>query len=392
MSTNTLPPFVPDALVIRTTGSDGAAYGGFQWPREVGAIVTAPDWDPAPICGHGLHGLLDGDGNWSYLSDASDALWWIVEVVRAECVVIDGDKVKFPRCRVKSIGQSAAAVREIMAAHRARVAEIIAEAMQSATATIATADETSAVGHGVRGHASSHGVRGHASSHGDSGHASSHGVRGHASSHGDSGHASSHGDSGHASSHGDSGHASSHGDSGHASSHGVRGHASSHGYRGHASSHGYRGHASSHGVRGHASSHGDSGHASSHGVRGHASSHGDSGHASSHGVRGHASSHGDSGHASSHGDSGHASSHGDSGHASVAGKQSIAAALGPNSRAKAGADGWIVCTAWNIPDRWDQRTWSIACVKAAKVGGPEGIKPDTWYALSFDGVFEEVAS
>ncbi len=65
-------------------------------------------------------------------------------------------------------------------------------------------------------------------------------------------------------------------------------------------------------------------------------------------------------------------------------------AVGHESRAKAGETGWIVLAAWHTPDPYNWRTWTIACVKAAQVGGAEGIKADTWYSLTVDGVFMEV--
>lgn len=48
----------PTVLVLRTVNADGTSYNGFQWPLEVGAVAECPDWDPAPKCGNGLHGLV----------------------------------------------------------------------------------------------------------------------------------------------------------------------------------------------------------------------------------------------------------------------------------------------------------------------------------------------
>lgn len=89
------------ALFLRTTDKDGKAYGGFQWPMEVGAVVSAPDWKPAAKCGNGLHGLLDGLGESSHLDFSIDAIWWIVEA--DDAVDLDG-KRKFPSCRVVAFG------------------------------------------------------------------------------------------------------------------------------------------------------------------------------------------------------------------------------------------------------------------------------------------------
>ena len=88
-------------LFLRTTDRDGKAHGGFQWPMEVGASVTAPDWEPTAKCGNGLHGLLDGLGDSSHLTFAADAIWWIVE---ADGAIDLGGKHKFPSCKVVAFG------------------------------------------------------------------------------------------------------------------------------------------------------------------------------------------------------------------------------------------------------------------------------------------------
>ena len=96
--------FAPDALVLRTTGPTGKSHGGFQWPLEIGAVVECPDWKPEANCRNGLFGYLDGMGSRSNLSTDANALWWIVEVVRAECVLVENDKVKYPRAKVAYFG------------------------------------------------------------------------------------------------------------------------------------------------------------------------------------------------------------------------------------------------------------------------------------------------
>jgi hypothetical protein len=86
---------------LRTTDKDGKAYGGFQWPMEIGAIVTAPDWLPTNDCGNGLHGLLNGLGNPCHLSFETNTVWWIVAAANA--IDLSG-KHKFETCRVISFG------------------------------------------------------------------------------------------------------------------------------------------------------------------------------------------------------------------------------------------------------------------------------------------------
>jgi hypothetical protein len=82
-------------LVLRTCDKDLRAYGGFQWPAA--GPVEAPDWEPTPQCGHGLHGYPWGEGDGECLSSAEDAKWLVVEVEEATLVRLDGDgKAKFP--------------------------------------------------------------------------------------------------------------------------------------------------------------------------------------------------------------------------------------------------------------------------------------------------------
>ena len=84
--------------LLKTVAADGAAYGDFVWPLEVGAEVTAPDWSDAPKCGGGLHGLLDGRGDGALLDWSPDAVWLVAEVpADAHLVDLDGKvKVKVP--------------------------------------------------------------------------------------------------------------------------------------------------------------------------------------------------------------------------------------------------------------------------------------------------------
>lgn len=97
-------------LLLRTTALDGSAYGGFRWPTTAGVGVVAPDWDPAPVCGGGLHGALWGQGDAVHL--ARHGNWtglWSVVVARGADVVDLGGKVKVPRAWVAHVGDQASA-------------------------------------------------------------------------------------------------------------------------------------------------------------------------------------------------------------------------------------------------------------------------------------------
>ncbi len=133
--------FAPDALALRTADKNGRAYGGFQWPTEPGVMVECLDWEPTAKCGNGLHGYLDGLGSRDQLSTNPDALHYVVEVVRAECVLIDGDKSKFPRCRVKYVGSFGGALAMLPLK---MVGGIFAQAKTSKTAAATTGDGSAA--------------------------------------------------------------------------------------------------------------------------------------------------------------------------------------------------------------------------------------------------------
>ena len=55
---------------------------------------------------------------------------------------------------------------------------------------------------------------------------------------------------------------------------------------------------------------------------------------------------------------------------------------GKESKSKAADDGAIVCV-------YRDDDWNLVHIRAAKVGGPEGIMPDVWYTLDVDGNFVE---
>ena len=90
-------------LVLRCCAPDGKSYQGFQWPSS--GPVEAPDWDPTPECGNGLHGWLwgEGDASASRYHEVFDALWIVVEVDASHIVQLDG-KIKFRRGNVVRSG------------------------------------------------------------------------------------------------------------------------------------------------------------------------------------------------------------------------------------------------------------------------------------------------
>jgi hypothetical protein len=93
-------------LLLRTNDANMRSFGGFTWPES--GWCVAPDWEPKPKCGHGLHGLLWGAGNSVLLDWDKTAKWLVVEADARELVDLDG-KVKVPRGRVVHVGDQVSA-------------------------------------------------------------------------------------------------------------------------------------------------------------------------------------------------------------------------------------------------------------------------------------------
>ena len=153
------------SLVLRTSNANGTSRNGFQWPTS--GPVECSDWNPAPQCGGGLHGLMWGDGDWSLLSSANDALWQVVEVV-TECIVtIDSQKVKFPRGTVIYSGGMAGAITMVLN-HQKRFEEMVAEINKGSKGKeISSGDSSTAASSGNSSKAASSGDYSTAASSGD---------------------------------------------------------------------------------------------------------------------------------------------------------------------------------------------------------------------------------
>lgn len=87
------------AYLLKSIPANCRAHGGFVWPTEPGAIVTAPDWDPTPECGGGLHGALNGAGNGALFCWDGRAVWIVAEIIGDDIVDLGG-KVKVRQCRI----------------------------------------------------------------------------------------------------------------------------------------------------------------------------------------------------------------------------------------------------------------------------------------------------
>ena len=79
--------------MLRREGPGGVGRRGFQW-APVGEWTTAPDWDPEPVCGGGLHGVNHLAAG--YMTSGADVVFC---ETRGPQVVIDREKVKVESAR-----------------------------------------------------------------------------------------------------------------------------------------------------------------------------------------------------------------------------------------------------------------------------------------------------
>ena len=150
-------------LILRTCKADmtpefenanGVVYPPSGW-------VEAPDWDPRPECGRGLHGLLWAQGNYGLLSARHDAKFLVIEADAKDVVTIDDQKVKFRGGNVMAVFDR----------WWQAFAYILPRRPVRASDKVAT---------GYSGHAAATGDSGHAAATGNSGHAAATGNYGHA--------------------------------------------------------------------------------------------------------------------------------------------------------------------------------------------------------------------
>jgi hypothetical protein len=176
-----LPPPPEFTMVLRTVDADLVARGeangvkwSFSWPKE--GPVECPDWDPAPTCGHGLHGLAWGEGDWQLLHEnKAGRVWQAVKVRSADLVQINQDgsiKVKFPRGNVELTGDRALAFARVCCGPEAQErATYEAQRWQAehreASKAASSGDRSTAASSGYRSTAASSGSYSKAASSGD---------------------------------------------------------------------------------------------------------------------------------------------------------------------------------------------------------------------------------
>jgi hypothetical protein len=83
---------------LRKIKKDGKnRFNDFAWPLTVGAEVEAPDWNPKPECGGGLHCLPNARGDW-YLLEGD--YWAVLKFNKKDMVQIDKHKCKVRKCKI----------------------------------------------------------------------------------------------------------------------------------------------------------------------------------------------------------------------------------------------------------------------------------------------------
>ncbi len=168
-------------LAVRVINADKTSgpNNNFVNSIEVGSVITAPDWDPKPECGNGIHGWLWGMGR-SGKNHAGNKIWQVVEV--PDDGVNLGGKWKWKWVKVVYSGTQAEAMKLTMEGRQKYITENAA--LNGSTSGLESSASTS-------GSESSASTSGFASSASTSGFASSASTSGFASSASTSGLASS---------------------------------------------------------------------------------------------------------------------------------------------------------------------------------------------------------
>jgi hypothetical protein len=164
------------ALMLRFVDNGHRSYNNFQWPKEIGAEITAPDWNPLAVCGGGFHGWPWGVG----IGCGKDPLfvdvhWQVISYDLKDAVWVENEKVKIRTGKLEYVGSWWEAVAMIEAGRTAwiyQAASGAASATGESGAASATGKSGAASATGASGAASATGWRGAASATGERGAAS----------------------------------------------------------------------------------------------------------------------------------------------------------------------------------------------------------------------------
>lgn len=86
-------------LVLKTVGKNMASHHNPKFKYPMKGMVSDPYWKPTQVCGHGLHGFLWGEGDYS-LAQWERSIWLVLKVLKKDIINIYNEKVKFPKGEV----------------------------------------------------------------------------------------------------------------------------------------------------------------------------------------------------------------------------------------------------------------------------------------------------
>ena len=95
--------------MVRFSNNGRSSHNNFPW-APVGVWTEAPDWDPRPVCGGGLHG--QGPGGWGHAQAGTQFEFCEIDP-DAGLVIVKDDKLKCRRARIVAI--DAEAWRQVLA-------------------------------------------------------------------------------------------------------------------------------------------------------------------------------------------------------------------------------------------------------------------------------------
>src|SRR5208282_2815104 len=88
-----------EVLILRRIGKDRKSKNDFAYPTGVGTVVEAPDWNPEPVCGGGLHGWPWGFGLGEGMDyDIIEDIWLVIAAKPGDVV---GELEKGLKCKIR---------------------------------------------------------------------------------------------------------------------------------------------------------------------------------------------------------------------------------------------------------------------------------------------------
>ena len=266
-------------LIVKNTRPEGDAHDDFTWPES--GVVVAPDWNPEPTCGGGLHGWPWGVCIGCGKEPDYDGRWYVLAAKPEDVVVVGAaHKVKAREVEIILCGTFHDAMQHTLAGRIAWTEQAGENASTGDCSTHASGGDwasratmwdycTHTSGGNKNAHASSgvrstHSARGKMNAQASCGYGSAHSSNGDHSVHASSGYGVAHASSGDHAAHASSGDLSTHTSSGVRSTHAASGDNSRQASSGDHSAHASGGLRSLHSSTGIRSAHASSGNGSTH--------------------------------------------------------------------------------------------------------------------------------